>query len=74
MTQLGRHDWLHQLRHPTLCASCSRARLTADGRLRLCLLREKEVNLMDPLRRAPATTTSKPSCVKASTGNRGATN
>jgi GTP 3',8-cyclase len=32
------------------CASCSRARLTADGRLRLCLLREKEVNLMDPLR------------------------
>ncbi|MFO7540650.1 MAG: GTP 3',8-cyclase MoaA [Chloroflexota bacterium] len=32
------------------CASCSRARLTADGRLRLCLLREKEVNLMEPLR------------------------
>ncbi len=32
------------------CASCTRARLTADGRLRLCLLREKEVNLMDPLR------------------------
>ena len=32
------------------CASCNRARLTADGRLRLCLLREKEVNLIDPLR------------------------
>lgn len=32
------------------CAGCSRARLTADGRLRLCLLREKEVNLLDPLR------------------------
>ncbi len=32
------------------CASCNRARLTADGRLRLCLLREKEVNLMEPLR------------------------
>ncbi len=32
------------------CASCTRARLTADGRLRLCLLREKEVNLMAPLR------------------------
>ena len=32
------------------CASCTRARLTADGRLRLCLLRENEVNLMDPLR------------------------
>jgi cyclic pyranopterin phosphate synthase len=32
------------------CAGCSRARLTADGRLRLCLLREKEVNLIQPLR------------------------
>lgn len=32
------------------CADCNRARLTADGRLRLCLLREKEVNLMEPLR------------------------
>lgn len=32
------------------CADCNRARLTADGRLRLCLLREKEVNLMDPMR------------------------
>mgnify|MGYP001827270074 CR=1 FL=1 len=32
------------------CASCTRARLTADGRLRLCLLRENVVNLMDPLR------------------------
>ena len=32
------------------CAGCSRARLTADGRMRLCLLREKEVNLIDPLR------------------------
>lgn len=32
------------------CASCTRARLTADGRLRLCLLREKEVDLLSPLR------------------------
>ena len=32
------------------CASCNRARLTADGRLRLCLLREKEVDLITPLR------------------------
>ena len=32
------------------CASCTRARLTADGRLRLCLLREKEVDLLAPLR------------------------
>jgi cyclic pyranopterin phosphate synthase len=32
------------------CATCTRARLTADGRLRLCLLRDKEVNVMEPLR------------------------
>ncbi len=32
------------------CASCTRARLTADGRLRLCLLREQEMDLLDPLR------------------------
>lgn len=32
------------------CAACTRARLTADGRLRLCLLREKEVDLITPLR------------------------
>ncbi|PID86802.1 MAG: GTP 3',8-cyclase MoaA [Chloroflexi bacterium] len=32
------------------CAHCTRARLTADGRLRLCLLREKEVNLIELLR------------------------
>ncbi len=32
------------------CSSCNRARLTADGRLRLCLLREKEVDLLTPLR------------------------
>ena len=32
------------------CDSCTRARLTADGRLRLCLLRENEVDLLKPLR------------------------
>lgn len=32
------------------CAACTRARLTADGRLRLCLLRENEVDLLTPLR------------------------
>jgi len=32
------------------CHSCARARLTADGRLRLCLLREGEVDLLNPLR------------------------
>ena len=32
------------------CYACTRARLTADGRLRLCLLREGEVDLLTPLR------------------------
>jgi cyclic pyranopterin phosphate synthase len=32
------------------CSACTRARLTADGRLRLCLLRDKEVDLLKPLR------------------------
>ncbi len=32
------------------CHSCSRARLTPDGHLRLCLLREGEVDLLSPLR------------------------
>jgi cyclic pyranopterin phosphate synthase len=32
------------------CHSCARARLTADGRLRLCLLQEGEVDLLTPLR------------------------
>jgi cyclic pyranopterin phosphate synthase len=32
------------------CAGCTRARLTADGVLRMCLLREHEVDLLTPLR------------------------
>jgi len=32
------------------CDSCNRARLTADGILRMCLLREYEVDLLTPLR------------------------
>ncbi len=32
------------------CASCNRMRLTADGKLRLCLLKEDEVNLWQALR------------------------
>ncbi len=33
------------------CASCTRARLTADGVLRMCLLRDYEIDLLTPLRR-----------------------
>jgi cyclic pyranopterin phosphate synthase len=32
------------------CAGCNRARLTADGKLRLCLLRDKELDLLPLLR------------------------
>ena len=32
------------------CSACTRARLTADGVLRMCLLREKEIDLLTPLR------------------------
>jgi cyclic pyranopterin phosphate synthase len=32
------------------CASCTRARITSDGKLRLCLLREDEVDLLTPMR------------------------
>jgi len=36
------------------CASCTRARLTSDGILRMCLLREYEVDLLTPLRQGAA--------------------
>lgn len=32
------------------CAGCNRYRLTADGKLRLCLLRDRELDLLTPLR------------------------
>jgi GTP 3',8-cyclase len=46
---LGSIGFISSVTEP-FCAGCSRARLTADGRLRLCLLRENEVNLLFPLR------------------------
>ncbi|MFZ5912164.1 MAG: GTP 3',8-cyclase MoaA [Chloroflexota bacterium] len=45
----GDVGFISSVTHP-FCGSCTRARLTADGRLRLCLLREKEVDLLTPLR------------------------
>jgi cyclic pyranopterin phosphate synthase len=45
----GEIGLISSVTHP-FCAACTRARLTADGRLRLCLLREKEVDLLTPLR------------------------
>jgi len=32
------------------CSVCTRIRLTADGKMRLCLLNEKEIDLLTPLR------------------------
>jgi cyclic pyranopterin phosphate synthase len=32
------------------CYQCNRLRLTADGKLRLCLLNEDEIDLREPLR------------------------
>jgi cyclic pyranopterin phosphate synthase len=37
------------------CDSCNRVRLTADGVLRMCLLREYEVDLLTPLRKGAST-------------------
>jgi cyclic pyranopterin phosphate synthase len=46
---LGDVGFISSVTQP-FCAACTRARLTADGRLRLCLLREGEVDLLTPLR------------------------
>ncbi|MBL8146524.1 MAG: GTP 3',8-cyclase MoaA [Anaerolineae bacterium] len=45
----GEVGFISSVTHP-FCASCTRARLTADGVLRLCLLRDKEIDLLTPLR------------------------
>ncbi len=46
---VGNIGFISSVTNP-FCESCTRARLTADGRLRLCLLRENEVDLLTPLR------------------------
>jgi GTP 3',8-cyclase len=46
---LGDLGFISSVTEP-FCASCTRARLTADGKLRMCLLREYEVDLLTPLR------------------------
>jgi cyclic pyranopterin phosphate synthase len=45
----GDVGFISSVTHP-FCSACTRVRLTADGKLRLCLLREKEVDLLTPLR------------------------
>lgn len=46
---IGEVGFISSLTAP-FCAGCNRVRLTSDGRLRLCLLREGEVDLLTPLR------------------------
>lgn len=45
----GRLGFISPVSEP-FCAKCGRIRLTADGRLRLCLLRDDEADLLTPLR------------------------
>ena len=45
----GRLGFISSVTEP-FCAGCNRLRLTADGRLRLCLLRDDEADLLTPLR------------------------
>ena len=46
---VGQLGFISSVTEP-FCEGCTRLRLTADGRLRLCLLRDDEVDLMVPLR------------------------
>ena len=45
----GRLGFISTVSQP-FCAGCGRYRVTADGKLRLCLLRDREVDLLTPLR------------------------
>jgi cyclic pyranopterin phosphate synthase len=47
------------------CADCSRARLMADGTLRMCLLRDDEVDLLTPLREGVSMETLREMVMKA---------
>ena len=41
--------FIHSITAP-FCDSCNKVRLTADGKLRMCLLHEYELDLLNPLR------------------------
>jgi cyclic pyranopterin phosphate synthase len=49
----GRLGFIDSVTQP-FCASCGRLRLTADGRLRVCLYDDNETDLMTPLRSGAA--------------------
>jgi cyclic pyranopterin phosphate synthase len=46
----GTIGFITPLTEPSFCSRCNRMRLTPDGRLRLCLLGEDEIDLKMPLR------------------------
>lgn len=46
---LGDIGFISSISQP-FCSDCTRARLTADGILRMCLLQEHEIDLLTPLR------------------------
>ncbi len=46
---MGQLGFISSVSEP-FCEGCNRLRLTADGKLRLCLLRDDEVDLLTPLR------------------------
>lgn len=46
---MGKLGFISSVTEP-FCQGCGRVRLTADGKLRLCLLRDDEVDLLTPLR------------------------
>ncbi|MDP2268351.1 MAG: GTP 3',8-cyclase MoaA, partial [Deltaproteobacteria bacterium] len=46
---LGEIGFISPISHH-FCESCNRLRLTADGRLRACLLQDKDIDLRDALR------------------------
>lgn len=47
---MGLLGFINSVTEP-FCQGCGRIRLTADGKLRLCLLRDDEVDLLTPLRK-----------------------
>lgn len=60
----GRIGFIDTISNP-FCEGCGRIRLTADGKLRLCLLRDKEVDLLTPLRQGADDETLKALIVEA---------
>ncbi len=46
----GTIGFISPLSEPSFCSRCNRMRLTPDGKLRPCLLREDEIDLRTPLR------------------------